>query len=485
MKINQIVGEATGDPLGTVSAAPDASGKIKIKTPTGTEIETTKDALLPGAKPGTVQMKPDAAGDQLKPGTQVVSAEAMGDISTMPTTEFVKGIYAAAAENGMDAPDVEAVKKQMVLAPNGEVDIIATMQKAVQVFQSPEWKQMLADLDALVKRAEAQQPNAELSRIQELAGISEASNDTNDAIHAWNDKYSKYSGTNGPDLVNGWIDGMTSSGIISDGWEENEVYELEQRLGKEMGEWEPEDYDYVSDNEDTLLPISTAMVEELASILGVDAVGEEEANQVANILYGSTDESTGELTRIQELAGIKENTASQPPVKVPPVPKLPAQDGDQGDGSKLTTNPDGTKTYAGAFGRFTFDKSGKAIKYAAPQFTGVAREVDLTSGDQTTNYSTGPMNSTQTTDAKGNVVSSNTEYDLGVGKMAMGQDAKGIKSKTYTPADGAQSIASKDMYALGNKDKESTYNRAMAQVSGTPVKESPELTAMLSIAGLR
>ena len=241
----------------------------------------------------------------------------------------------------------------MVLATNGQVDIIATMQKAVQVFQSPEWKQMLADLDALVKRAEAQQPNAELSRIQELAGM-------------------------------------------------------------------------------------------------------------------------------------KENTASQPPVKVPPVPKLPAQDGDQGDGSKLTTNPDGTKTYAGAFGRFTFDKSGKAITYSEPQFVGgLERSIDLATGQTTQNYNAGPMNSTQTTDAKGNVVSSNTEYDLGLGKMAVGQDAKGIKSKTYTPADGAQTIASKDMYALGNKDKEATYNRAMAQVSGAPVKESPELTAMLSIAGLR
>jgi hypothetical protein len=153
-----------------VSAAPDASGKIKIKTPTGTEIETTKDALLPGAKPGTVQMKPDAAGDALKPGTQVVSAEAMGDSSTMPTTEYVKGIYAAAAENGMGAPDVEAVRKQMVLAANGEVDIMATMQKALQVFQDPKFKQMLADLDELIKRAEAQ-PNAELDRIQELAGM--------------------------------------------------------------------------------------------------------------------------------------------------------------------------------------------------------------------------------------------------------------------------------------------------------------------------
>lgn len=91
-------------------------------------------------------------------------------LGTMPTTEYVKGIYAAAAENGMGAPDVEAVKKQMVIAPNGEVDIMKTMQKAVQVFQSSEWKQMLADLDALIKKAEAQQGMA--------AGLNELSSDT-------------------------------------------------------------------------------------------------------------------------------------------------------------------------------------------------------------------------------------------------------------------------------------------------------------------
>ena len=90
-------------------------------------------------------------------------------ISTMPTTEYVKGIYAAAAENGMGAPAVDAVKKQMVLAPNGEVDIIATMQKALQVFQSPAWKKMIADLTALVKKAEAQQSMS--------SGINELSNE--------------------------------------------------------------------------------------------------------------------------------------------------------------------------------------------------------------------------------------------------------------------------------------------------------------------
>ena len=87
-------------------------------------------------------------------------------VGTMPTTEYVKGIYAAAAENGMGAPAVDAVKKQMVLAPNGEVDIIATMQKALQVFQSPAWKKMIADLTALVKKAEAQQGVTEGTSIE-------------------------------------------------------------------------------------------------------------------------------------------------------------------------------------------------------------------------------------------------------------------------------------------------------------------------------
>jgi hypothetical protein len=93
--------------------------------------------------------------------------EENSNISTRPTTEYVKGIYSAAAENGMGAPEINAVKKQMILAPNGEVDIMATMQKALQVFQSPKFKQLLADLDALVKRAEAQQ--AMPSGINELS----------------------------------------------------------------------------------------------------------------------------------------------------------------------------------------------------------------------------------------------------------------------------------------------------------------------------
>ncbi len=84
--------EATGDAVGTVSSAtPD--GKVKIKTATGDEIETSKDALIPGAS-GTLQMKPDAAGDTLKPGAKVVSTEGTAEEDMMlPSTDSTSPIH--------------------------------------------------------------------------------------------------------------------------------------------------------------------------------------------------------------------------------------------------------------------------------------------------------------------------------------------------------------------------------------------------------
>ena len=85
--------EATGDALGTISATtPD--GKVSIKTATGDEIKTDQSALMPGAN-GTVQMKPDAAGDALKPGAKVVSTEAAAeeDMMVPPTVDSQSPIH--------------------------------------------------------------------------------------------------------------------------------------------------------------------------------------------------------------------------------------------------------------------------------------------------------------------------------------------------------------------------------------------------------
>ena len=101
-------------------------------------------------------------------------------------------------------------------------------------------------------------------------------------------------------------------------------------------------------------------------------------------------------------------------VKVPPIPKLPAQDGELGGGFKVTTNADGTRTHSSGEGTFTYDAQGKAITYTSPQFVGgLGQSVDLTSGDKTTNFQQGPMSVSQTQTPGGYTKQTDTEYDMG------------------------------------------------------------------------
>ena len=163
MKIKHIVGEDTGAPVGTVSTAPDANGKIKIKTPTGTEIETNQDALLPGAKPGTVQMKPDAAGDALKPGTQVVSAEAMGDEEDdgdppIDSAESYKAwLQQSAAKSGLSPEDTAGLMNMLVTEPDGSIDMDATMVNTVKEFSNfmPQLLEMFTEWIGIMEKAKA------------------------------------------------------------------------------------------------------------------------------------------------------------------------------------------------------------------------------------------------------------------------------------------------------------------------------------------
>lgn len=135
--------EATGDKMGQVTSVTPA-GDVTIKTPTGTEIKTKKDALLPGAQPGTVQMKPDATDDALKPGTQVVSTETMSDDSEIDRIKELAGseqqddginlsmdYMRKEIQNSQDlSPEEKAeLEKHVVVKPNGQVDVMATFSK--------------------------------------------------------------------------------------------------------------------------------------------------------------------------------------------------------------------------------------------------------------------------------------------------------------------------------------------------------------------
>ncbi len=125
--------------------------------------------------------------------------------------------------------------------------------------------------------------------------------------------------------------------------------------------------------------------------------------------------------------GVKEAESPIPgdgldPVKVPPIPQLPAQDGEVDGGAKVTTNKDGTRTYSGGMGMFTYDTQGKAIKYSTPNFAGVGRTVDLTNNQTSTNYNQGPLKVDRTHDATGKSLRTKVNYDLGVANMGIDRD---------------------------------------------------------------
>lgn len=177
----------------------------------------------------------------------------------------------------------------------------------------------------------------------------------------------------------------------------------------------------------------------------------------------------------------------KPKTGTPAVPALPQglQPGvnDLGDGVRVEVKKDGSIEHSSGSGTFFFDKSRKPVRYWTPAFNGLMQDHDLVTGNITLRYAAGPMDVAATYDKTGKVISKKAEYNLGLGKMGFGQE-KGITTKSWTPASDAKGedpITQKDMYAMGNKDKEATYDRAMKQVA----RENAELDAMLRIAGLK
>ena len=118
----------------------------------------------------------------------------------------------------------------------------------------------------------------------------------------------------------------------------------------------------------------------------------------------------------------------------------------------------------------------------SPRFAGL-QKTQHKDGSSTLDYQVGPMAIQQTTDQTGKEIRMKGSYNMGVGKFDAERE-KGITSKSWTPNVPSEEdpMTQKDLYAMGNKDKEATYDRAMKQVR---TKESAELRAMLEIARLR
>ena len=136
--------------------------------------------------------------------------------------------------------------------------------------------------------------------------------------------------------------------------------------------------------------------------------------------------------------------APLPQLKVPPIPQLTAQDGDLGNGSRVTTNADGTRSYSSGMGTFTYDAQGKAITYTSPKMSGYGQTIDLATNQIVHDYHAGPLQLNYKADAQGRPITSRAKYDLGVATLGHDNDhVSGIRSTEVAPrvGDGSDTAA--------------------------------------------
>jgi hypothetical protein len=121
----------------------------------------------------------------------------------------------------------------------------------------------------------------------------------------------------------------------------------------------------------------------------------------------------------------------------------------------------------------------------SPRFAGV-QQTKHADGSQTTDYQQGPLQTTNKVDAQGRPITSKSSYELGVAKVDTELDHKsGIRSNAVTTPgmDPNELLPTAGIAAARGVDPKKFA--AFQKQNPAAVKESPELTAMLSIAGLR
>jgi len=165
---------------------------------------------------------------------------------------------------------------------------------------------------------------------------------------------------------------------------------------------------------------------------------------------------------------------------IPPMPDItglqPGQAKDLGGGQKVTMAADGNIHYTGGFGSVVYSPQGKPLSYDTPNFGGAGMKQDLSTGNTTTSYSAGPLNTNQTKNAQGQTISSKGTFNVGDGSVNVDQAYKDGQPTIQTRT-GTGSQANADL--VKNQD---TLNKAR---QARPTAEDQQLEAMLRIAGLR
>ena len=139
-----------------IKVGPAPANMQQATDPTGKVIATgpaDKIAAVAQAAKDGVDFTPNTDDS----GAPTPMEEAGEEPMTMTPQDFMSGIQQTASENGMNIgpEEMKQVQQMMVTTPTGEVDMIASMQKMAQAFQSPEFLKMIDDMKNLIATADA------------------------------------------------------------------------------------------------------------------------------------------------------------------------------------------------------------------------------------------------------------------------------------------------------------------------------------------
>jgi hypothetical protein len=181
------------------------------------------------------------------------------------------------------------------------------------------------------------------------------------------------------------------------------------------------------------------------------------------------------LNTIQEIDSTADDIQDPPPM--PDISGLQlGQTKNLGDGFKITMAADGNIHYTGGFGKVVYSPQGKPLSYDSPNFAGLVKKQDFSTGNTTTSYAAGPLNVSQTKNAQGQTIGSKGSYNVGNESVNADQAYKNgqptIQTRTQTGITADDNLV---------KNQDTLISARQVR----PTAEDQQLEAMLRIAGLR
>jgi hypothetical protein len=168
----------------------------------------------------------------------------------------------------------------------------------------------------------------ELSRLKELSGIKEDAGLTDEqkkGLEAIAKKYKDRVGGNGDMLAYGYLD-ISDTGIPTDGFDKEEMEAYSKKIGVDWREWDGEQTEDFLDQSETTGGATAFMIDDLIKVLGPEFESDAKLSSRAMDHLDSLDnnyepfpegdefdieEDAGELSRLKELSGIKEEASSK------------------------------------------------------------------------------------------------------------------------------------------------------------------------------